>query len=381
MVCQQPRRGSPVTNASLASTLFAEAKVVVTLGAGGVGKTTCSIAAALIGAEQGKRVGLLSIDPAKRLAQAMGLSFSSKLKLVDLPKSFTRGGSLKAAMLDQKAVFDEMVLRFSPKEKVARKILDNRLYQMVSTNLGGPLEYMALAKLEQMATSGEFDLIVLDTPPDTHAIDFLMRPNILSGFMDNKVMTWLIKPFHFAQRLGVQKIFQVGEKLMGGIAAVTGIKALNTLAEFLVLMEDVIAGFHKSGQTIDKLLRERSTRFILVTVASPAAVRSARHLMKQLAQQDFALDTLIVNQTLPAAVSTALTARASNEGISDPGFARAAERLAQREEQSSKLIATLRQDLAAGNANDPTIIYIEEQSEMIHTLEAITKMIGSWRVG
>ena len=364
----------------ISQVLFRDARTVITVGAGGVGKTTCSIAIALLGAYQGKRVGLLSIDPAKRLAQAMGLGFSSKLTEVTLPSSFKGRGSLHAVMLDQKVVFDEMVLRFSPSETVARKILDNKLYQVVSKNLGGPLEYMALAKLEKMVSGGEFDLVVLDTPPDTHAIDFMMRPNILSGFMENKVMTWLIKPFYLAQRFGVQKIFQAGERMMGGVATVLGIKALNVVAEFLVLMEDVISGFHRSGQAVVKIMRDPSTRFMLVTMPTPAAMRSTKHLAQQLSEQGFALDTLVVNQMLPASVTASLKTKLGSSSLQSSALGMAIEQLRSRDAFATTLIAALKHDIAVGNHQSFATVTIQEQDCMIHTVEALAAMLATWQI-
>jgi len=262
--------------------LLTEKKIIIMLGAGGVGKTSCTIALAIAAARLGLKVGLLSIDPAKRLAQAMGLELGAELKRVVFPESEAISGSLDACMLDQKTVFDRMVHRFSPNPTVEQKILNHKLYISASTNISGSLEYMALAKLQEMVAEAKYDLIILDTPPDSHALDFLKRPNILAGFMEQKVMNWLIKPFHLASRLGFDKIMNVGERLMGGMAQVTGFATLKIFAEFLILIQDVINGFHKVGQSILATLQKETTGFILVTSPSTPAMRSAKNMAKEL---------------------------------------------------------------------------------------------------
>ena len=288
--------------------LIENSRVVICLGAGGVGKTTSSIALGMIAATAGKRVGLLSIDPAKRLADALGIKLSSELTEVDLPGIQAKGGSLKAAMLDQKVVFDEMVRRFAKNKKQQDRIFQNRLYISASNKFGGALEYMALAKMQTMIDSGAYDLIVLDTPPDAHAIDFLERPAILSGFMDSKVMTWLIKPIHLAQKVGLSKVMSMGEKLAGGIAEVTGLAALRVLAEFLVMMQDVIEGFNQAGRKVIQELQRDTTRFVLVTTLRSSPVRSAEKIAQLLVEKGFRLDGLLVNRCLPEEVAASITA-------------------------------------------------------------------------
>ena len=275
--------------------LVQEKKVILVLGPGGVGKTTVSATLAVKAASEGKKVGLLSIDPAKRLAAAMGIKLGEDLKKVEIPHS---NGELWACMLDQSVVFDSMVKKFSNKE-TANKIFRNAIYKQVSKNLGGPLEYMALAKLNQMITSERFDLIVLDTPPDTHAMEFLVKPNILSGFVEKGVMTWLIKPFYLAQKVGLGRVFGFGEKLMGGVAAVTGVNMLEKLSEFLVLMDSVIKGFHNSGKNVAERLRRGDTGFIVVLSPLPSSLRSAKNIQKQLISEHFTIDSFIVNRVLP----------------------------------------------------------------------------------
>ena len=280
-------------------TILAEKRVLLVLGPGGVGKTTSSIALALLGAKMGKKVGLLSIDPAKRLAVAMGLHFGSRLHKVDLQDGGQGKGELYACMLDQASVFDSMVTKFSS-EKMAKAIFKNPIYQQASRNLGGPLEYMAMAKLSQLVEDEAFDLIVVDTPPDSHAIDFLVKPHILSGFVETGVMKWLIKPFYLAGKLGMGRILSFGEKLMGGVAEVTGVKMLERFSEFLVQMDGVIQGFHQSSDFVARKLREKETGFLVALSAFPSSFRSGKNLQKELFAAGFPLDGFLLNRVLPA---------------------------------------------------------------------------------
>lgn len=310
------------------ATLLKERKVLVLLGAGGVGKTTTSIAVAFAGAAMGKRVALLSIDPAKRLAAALGLSLGDTLRPINLPRELNAEGSVDAAMLDQKAVFDNLVRRHSPSEETAAKILANPTYIAASTSLIGPLEYLALAKLADLAADPRYDLVVLDTPPDTHALDFLARPNVLAGFSDSKVMNWLIKPFALAGKLGFGRMMSFGEKLMGGVAKVTGTAALAKFADFLILLQDVIDGFQRSGEQVVSLLKQESTGFVLVSTATTNAARSASTLAVALRDLGYVLDLVIANRCLPESLSACLAA--STDQADSPLPRHDAEALARR---------------------------------------------------
>ncbi len=346
-----------------------DAKIVVMIGAGGVGKTTSSVAVAIMLASLGKRVALLSIDPAKRLASALGVPLGHELALVQFPPELAIAGSLKAGMLDQKAVFDGMVIKHASSEPAAEKILAHPLYQAASTNLAGPLEYMALAKLEELANDPAFDVVVLDTPPDTHALDFLARPNVLSGFAENKVMTWLIKPFLTASRFGLGRLMDVGEKLMGGIAELTGMKALKSFAEFLDLMQDVILGFSQNGEQIVQRLRASSTRFVLVTTPTRAAARSAYYLATELMKLSYKPAALIINKCLPRDVALSsqgeavLSARAEGEAKVRADLSQALQ----------KLLPSTQQHL------DFIVCSVDDQDHEIGSLLALQQLVAQLR--
>lgn len=349
--------------------ILRKSKVIVTVGSGGVGKTTSSIAMALIGARLGKRVGLLSIDPAKRLADALGIKLGSELRRVTLKAEIK--GSLDAAMLDQKAVFDEMVRRFAPNPSVADKIFNNSIYKEVSSNLGGPLEYMALAKLESMLRSGSYDLIIVDTPPDSHALDFLARPNILAGFIESGVMSWMIKPFHLAQKLGAGAIFKAGGKIMTGISSITGMKMLKLLAEFLVLMEEVIIGFNRVGREVSTTLKAESTGFVLVSAPYNNAVRSAAHLLQELKANNYPLLALVMNRNLPFSLQSSIKQYQESDSQLDPRLKPGLDILLNRQRYAASLTDELLQKAKGTAGKDVHLLLLEEQGQMIHSEDTL----------
>jgi anion-transporting ArsA/GET3 family ATPase len=277
-------------------------RVIVLIGSGGVGKTTSAIALAIAGARLGKRVALLSIDPAKRLASALGIPLGNQLVKVDFDSSAGVHGQLFAAMLDQKEVFDSMVKKHAPSPHIADRILRDPLYTSASTNLSGPLEYMALARLQELVDDEKNDLIVLDTPPDTHALDFLARPNVLSGFLEGTIVSKIIKPVVLASKFGLSKFAFAGEKILGGVAKITGVSALQALSEFILLMQDVLAGFNAAGERVLTTLKSPSTSFVLVSSPTSAATRSAEHLGAQLATLGYCVEGVILNKCLPTGV-------------------------------------------------------------------------------
>lgn len=318
-------------------------KVVVLLGAGGVGKTTSAIALAFLGAMHGKNVALLSIDPAKRLAAALGIPLGYQLSQIAWPEEFANlrvpgtEGKVFAAMLDQKAVFDSMVIKHSPSTVIAQKILRHPIYRAASTNLSGPLEYMALAKLQELVEGEIYDLIVVDTPPDTHALDFLDRPNVLAGFMEQGVMSWLIKPFVLANRFGLARLLSSSERLMGGLAKVTGLSALTSFAEFLVLAQEVISGFHKSSERILEILRSPKTGFVLVMVPTLNAARSTLNIYRELQKMGYPIDLLLINRTIPKKIKASLKHLSSDQELAtNPDLLMLQAKVASQEEVINK---------------------------------------------
>lgn len=350
--------GSPVER------MLRSQRVVIVIGAGGVGKTTSSVALAIHAARLGRRVALLSIDPAKRLAAALGIELGHELRPVIFPEAAGINGVLHAAMLDQKAVFDSMVRKHAPSPHIADRIMRDPLYIAASTNLSGPLEYMALARLQELAESPDWDLVVLDTPPDSHALDFLARPNVLSGFVDNKVMSRLLKPVVMAGRMGLGGLATLGEKILGGVTSVTGFGALKSFGEFVLLMQEVIEGFHRSGERVLEILRRGSTSFVLVCVPHKAAARAAEALSRELSSMGYALDGAVFNRCLPAAVVEDLK-RLPPDQLAI---------LQTRAKSEDQVISRLSDDIHSTQKGAKVWeLRVDEQSENIHSLEGILR--------
>ncbi len=351
--------------------LLRNKKVIVMVGAGGVGKTTTSALLAIRAAMSGRRVALLSIDPAKRLANALGLGLGHEMSAVALQNPVP-GGSLHAAMLDQKEVFDRMVLQHAPSEKIAARIMRDPLYRAASTNLSGPLEYMALARLQELTQDRNFDLVVLDTPPDTHALDFLKRPNVLAGFMENRVMSWLIKPVLAMSRLGLGRIIGASEKLAGGVASLTGFSALRSFGEFLLLMQEVIDGFHRTGEQVVATLQDKKTAFILVAVPSRAAERSALFLADQLSEMDYCVDGLVINRCLPTVPAPELT------GVIDSLPAETIKFVEARRAGEDSVVGNLLKNLVSSKKKPRIVIRIDDQGADFHDMQGLTKLAQSF---
>jgi len=339
-------------------------RVVIIIGAGGVGKTTSAVALAIHAARLGRRVALLSIDPAKRLAAALGIELGHELRPVIFPDAADIKGTLSAAMLDQKAVFDGMVRKHAPSPHIADRILRDPLYIAASTNLSGPLEYMALARLQELAESPDWDLVVLDTPPDSHALDFLARPNVLSGFVENKVMSRLLKPVVMAGRAGLGRVMAISEKVLGGITSVTGFGALKSFGEFLLLMQEVIEGFHRSGERVIEILRRDSTSFVLVAAPHKAAARAATALSKELGAMGYILDGVVFNRCLPRPVShDAATSTADELAI-----------LKVRARSEDQVVEGFKEGLVGlQKGRAMWDVRIDDQTIDIHTLDGILK--------
>jgi anion-transporting ArsA/GET3 family ATPase len=356
--------GATIIGGSPVERMLRSQRVVIVIGGGGVGKTTSSVALAIHAARLGRRVALLSIDPAKRLAAALGIQLGHELRPVMFPESSGIKGVLHAAMLDQKAVFDSMVRKHAPSPHIADKILRDPLYVAASTNLSGPLEYMALARLQELAESPDWDLVVLDTPPDSHALDFLARPNVLSGFIENKVIGRLLKPIVLAGRIGLGGVAAVSEKLLGGVTSITGFGALRSFGEFILLMQEVIEGFHRSGERVLEILRRDSTSFVLVCVPHKAAARAAEALSRELRSMGYELEGAVFNRCLPRAVIQDLEKVSSEELVI----------LKARAKSEDQVIDKLSHEIHARQDSERLWeLRVDEQTEDIHSIAGILK--------
>jgi anion-transporting ArsA/GET3 family ATPase len=268
-------------------------RVVVTCGSGGVGKTTTAAAIALIAAEAGRRTVVLTIDPARRLAQSMGLT-----ELDNTPRlvSGVKGDNLFAMMLDMKRTFDDVVLEHSTPER-AEQIFANPFYQSLSSSFAGTQEYMAMEKLGQLAATDEWDLIVVDTPPSRSALDFLDAPNRLGRFLDGRMIRLLTAP----AKAGGKAYLKVVTVSVGMVARVftkvVGGDLLNDLSSFVTALESMFGGFRERAQQTYELLKRPGTAFLVVAAPEPDALREASYFVERLSAEHMPLAGLVVNRT------------------------------------------------------------------------------------
>lgn len=292
-------------------------RIVVCCGAGGVGKTTTAAALALRAAERGRRTVVITVDPARRLAQSMGLAeLDNTPRPVPLPRPVTAGhggrdtqdtqddedaqgapepqGSLHAMMLDMKRTFDEVVREHADPER-ARQILTNLFYKTLSTSFSGTQEYMAMEKLGQLRQSDEWDLIIVDTPPSRSALDFLDAPKRLGRFLDGKLIRFLSPAGSGAFRL-----LGAGMNMVGSVVGkIVGAQFLNDLRSFVSAFDTVFGGFQERAERTYRLLRAPGTAFVVVAVPDTDSMREASFFVKRLAEDTMPLAGLVVNRTHP----------------------------------------------------------------------------------
>ncbi|MBN3456284.1 ArsA family ATPase [Mycobacterium sp. DSM 3803] len=268
-------------------------RVVVCCGAGGVGKTTTAAAMALRAAEYGRTVVVLTIDPAKRLAQALGIKdLGNTPQRVPLAPEVS--GELHAMMLDMRRTFDEMVIQYSGPDR-ADAILENQFYQTVATSLAGTQEYMAMEKLGQLLAEDKWDLVVVDTPPSRNALDFLDAPQRLGSFMDSRLWRMLLAPGRGIGRLVTGAVGLA----MKALSTVLGSQMLSDAAGFVQSLDATFGGFREKADRTYELLKRRGTQFVVVSAAEPDALREASFFVDRLSSERMPLAGLILNRTHP----------------------------------------------------------------------------------
>lgn len=299
-----------------------ETRIVVCCGAGGVGKTTTAAAMGLWAAEHGRHVVVLTIDPARRLAQSLGLTELDNTPRPVAGVGSESGGSLDAMMLDMKRTFDEVVEQHATPEKAAQ-ILANPFYQAVSSSFAGTQEYMAMEKLGQLRAeagrSGRWDLIVVDTPPSRSALDFLDAPKRLGSFLDGRFIRLLSAPAKASGRAGF-KVFSVGVNVVTNtLSKVLGGQLLQDVQTFVAALDTMFGGFRERADQTYALLKAPETAFIVVAAPERDALREASFFAGRLDEEGMPLAGLIVNriQRVAAPTLTAARALAAAEQLAD----------------------------------------------------------------
>ena len=266
--------------------------IVVCCGSGGVGKTTTAAAFALEAARLGRRACVVTIDPARRLANSLGLD-----RLTNQPTLIGGewSGELHALMLDAKGTFDDLIQRYADNEEQAEDIKRNRIYRNLTGSLSGTQEYMAMEKLYELVETGRFDLVVVDTPPTRNALDFLDAPKRLTSFLGNRVFQTLMKP----TRAGLKFMGVATQALLRTIAKVAGADIVHDAVAFFQAFEGMEEGFRVRAGKVRAMLAEEGTAFVLVASPRPDSVDEAVHFAGKLAESELSVTALVVNRVQP----------------------------------------------------------------------------------
>jgi anion-transporting ArsA/GET3 family ATPase len=352
--------------------------VLVCCGTGGVGKTTTAAALAIEGARRGRRTIVVTIDPAKRLANALGLD-----ELSNTPKEIARdrwdpghdkgattvgGGRLFALMLDTEGTFDQLVAKYSLSGEQAETILGNRFYRNIAGALSGTQEYMAMEKLYELHDSDAFDLIVVDTPPTRHALDFLDAPKRLTRMLDNRVFRMLMVPASTAMRIGGF----AATALLKTISRVVGTEVVDDVVAFFRAFEGMEQGFRDRAGEVTELLGSTDTAFVLITSPRHDAVEEAEFFAERLVEGQYSVDALIVNRVHPRFTEESpddLRARATAAVSTAPALADRLRNLADFE-----AIARHERDELAGleaRVGDAPVTFVPELGRDVHDFAAL----------
>jgi anion-transporting ArsA/GET3 family ATPase len=336
----------------------------VCAGSGGVGKTTTAAALAMGMAERGLKVAVVTIDPAKRLADSLGLEeLGNEPRRVDLPLR----GELWALMLDSKRTFDALIERLAPDPRTLEEVLSNRIYQQLSSAVAGSQEFTAIAKLYELDQEGDFDLVVLDTPPSRNALDFLDAPSRLTGFFQGRAIKMFLRPAGLGGRIlgrGTGVVFGLLERL-------TGVDLLHDLSVFFRALGGMIDGFSERARRVGLLLSDPGTTFLIITAPRHDPVEEAIFFHRKLRDADMPFGGLVVNRLhAPPEGDGALPPELGAELARKVDTAAAELTALAASEQTS--LARLRDTLG-----DPPTIVVPELDGDVHDVAGLTRM-GSY---
>ncbi len=353
---------------ALAAALDAR-KVLVVCGAGGVGKTTLAASLALQAARLGRTVLVCTIDPSRRLATSLGLDrLEGAPRRLDLG-GFGAKGSLHAMALDTRRTFDEVVSRHAPDAAARDRILRNRFYVEVSSALGGSQEYMAMERLLALRAEKRFDLIVLDTPPTRHALDFLEAPDRMLSFLDTGILRFFLRPYFVAGKLTFKVATRTGAMALRLADRAIGLAFLQELSEFFLAFEGMYDGFKERAARVFALLRDPQSGFVVVCGPSPAALMEALYFHERLREKKMPFVTFVANRVHQDPASGAARGRGTAAAVL-PTDLRARLAAAFRDEQA--LAKGARKTLARLSAEGGgRVVAVAEGDTDIHDLRGL----------
>ena len=351
-----------------------------------MGKTTTAAALSVAAARRGKRVLCLTIDPAKRLAEALGIAeMRTEAATVD-PARFAQAGvsidgSLTAMMLDTKRTFDELILKHSSSKAKAEKLLSNKLYKYMSTSLAGTQEYMAMEKLVAVKDDPRYDLIVLDTPPTANALDFLDAPERLMQALDSATMKWFVEAFQKGGKFSLNLIAKSAATVLRTIGKITGGGFLESMAEFLAELNELFGGFKERASRVQAALRGPEVAFVLVTSASPPSIQEVLYFAERLEQARMPRGAFVVNRFRmpPAFANDGIKAEDAVAGIAAHALAMeddAPGRVVQAHADAAKLAALDARHVASlsSSAGATPIVRVAELATDVHDLTLLAKV-------
>ncbi|HSF02814.1 MAG TPA: ArsA-related P-loop ATPase, partial [Solirubrobacterales bacterium] len=341
--------------------------------------TTLSAALALLGARLGRRVLVLTIDPARRLADALGLEGMGHAPQRIAPEILARlgvppEGELSAAMLDMKRTFDELVARFARSDAERERILRNPIYQHVSDALAGSAEYSAMEKVYQLSESKDLDLVVLDTPPTRHALDFLEAPDRMMSFLDTSVLRFFLKPYFVAGRLTLKIATRTGALALSLVDKYLGLQFLQDLSEFFLAFEGLYDGFKDRAARVFELLRDPNSGFVLVASPAHLTLEEALYFHRRLAEKKMPFVSLVVNRLHPDP--------AGGSGVSSRAAPRLAPAFAEKLVAVHRDLRTLARSERRGllrlevDAGVPPILVPELETD-VHDLRGLAEVAGA----
>lgn len=343
--------------------LLAAKEIVISCGSGGVGKTTTAAAAAVMAASQlGGKVLVLTVDPARRLANALGLERFGNTEIRVPDEAFeaagiTPRGELWAAMLDTKQSWDDLVAQHAPSRKVRDQILANSIYQNISGRFVQSHDYIAMERLFEIHTSGAYDLIVVDTPPTRNAIDFLDAPDRMSDFFSSRLLRWLTVS-------GKSRVMTMASKPFYTIAdRILGSQFLEDIAEFFTLFQTMAPGFVERAEAVKKTLADKRTTFLVVSTLEAAPLHEAEAFIDELERRKLHLGALVLNKVLPAYLR-----RTATTGV--------ARRLVERAPEAAESVA----GRGVGDADDVTRV-LRTVGESFLNFQVVAKREAEQRAG
>ena len=365
--------------------LLDQREIIVCCGAGGVGKTTISAALALSAAVSGKKVLVCTIDPAKRLADSLGLTELGNNETRISDEVFQKAGivpkgELWGMMLDSKTTFDELILRIAPTPEAGRRILANPFYQNVTTALAGSQEFSATEKLFELAGRKLYDLIVLDTPPTRHALDFLDAPTRLTAFLDARVIQWFVKPYLSAGKVGFKFINSSAQMMFRLLEKATGHQTMADIADFFLVFEGLTDGFRARAAKVRALMSSPVTAFVLVTSPQSPSLMEARYFLERLVAENMPLGEVVFNRVCVPPTDL------SSESVAALGR-QAEEALPEHAKVIKALVANLRLSMVLAEADKRSIRrFLSEAGDSVgdvripHLKSDVHDLSGLWEI-